>query len=45
MAVECGLSVILLNCEVDNKLFKEILEENSIIDLSSFVLKDKLEEF
>tara|TARA_B100000073_G_scaffold342226_2_gene344956 strand:+ start:3063 stop:3470 length:408 start_codon:yes stop_codon:yes gene_type:complete len=45
MIVECGLSVILLNCEVDNKLLKEILEENSIVDLSSFVLKDKLEEF
>tara|TARA_Y100001956_G_C4080455_1_gene168193 strand:- start:253 stop:663 length:411 start_codon:yes stop_codon:yes gene_type:complete len=46
MAVECGHSVILLNCKISNiNLFKEILEENFIVDLSSFVLKDKLREF
>lgn len=46
MAVECGHSVILLNCNIYNiNIFKEILEENFIVDLSSFVLKDKLGEF
>ena len=44
--VDCGHSVILLNCKISNiNLFKEILEENFIVDLSSFVLKDKLREF
>ena len=46
MTVECGHSVILLNCDIYNiNIFKETLEENFIVDLSSFVLKDKLREF
>lgn len=45
-AVETGHSVILLNCDIYNiNIFEETLEENSIVDLSSFVLKDKLREF
>ena len=32
--------------ELNNiNIFEETLEENSIVDLSSFVLKDKLREF
>lgn len=44
-AIESGHSVILLNCFVNDKILKEHLEENYIIDLNSFILKEKLNGF
>lgn len=44
-AIECGCCVILLNCKVNNYIFKERLGKEFIVDFSPIVLQNQLEKF